>query len=63
MTDWLAIIVICAGSECAFWADTKTAYATKADCEQQVKIMTEYFLKNDIQPVISTCLPIRFTRI
>jgi len=62
MVDWLAVIVICAGGDCAFWADTKTAYATKEDCEEQVRTMTVYFLKNDIQPVMGGCLPIKFTK-
>lgn len=62
MTDWLAVIVICASGDCAFWADTKTAYATKEDCEEQVRTMTVYFAKNDVKPVMGACLPIKFTR-
>jgi hypothetical protein len=63
MIDWLAVIVICVGSECAFWADTKTPYTSKAACESKVVEMSQYFQQNGAQPVISACLPIKFIKV
>lgn len=63
MIDWLAIIVICNDGGCAFWADTKTPYETKMACEKQVVEMSRYFEENNIQPVLATCLPIKFMRV
>ena len=61
MIDWLAVIVICAGGECRFWADTTTPY-TKEDCEAKVIQMTAYFAEKGIEPALGTCLPLRFIR-
>lgn len=61
MIDWFAVIVICVNGGCAFWADTKTPYETKAECEKQVIEMSRYFEQNNTEPVLSVCLPIRFS--
>jgi len=63
MIDWLAVIVICSAEECAFWADTKTPYESKAACEQRVAEMSRYFTKSEIEPALGTCLPIRFVKV
>lgn len=63
MIDWLAVIVICANGECAFWADSKTPYETKAQCEKKVVEMSEYFANNGVEPALGTCIPIRFVKV
>lgn len=62
MTDWLAVIVICASGECAFWADTKTPYQSEKACIAKVSEMSRYFAEQEVKPVLSVCLPIKFTR-
>lgn len=63
MIDWLAVIVICVNGECAFWADTKVPYETKAACEEQVVAMSRYFEENGAEPALATCLPIKFIKV
>jgi hypothetical protein len=63
MIDWLAVIVICAKSECAFWADVKIPYENKAACEARVVEMSSYFAENGVEPVLATCLPIKFVKV
>ncbi len=63
MIDWLAVIVICVEGECAFWADTKTAYTSKAACESRVIEMEQYFKQNNVNPAVSACLPIKFVKV
>jgi hypothetical protein len=63
MIDWLAVIVICIQGECAFWADTKTPHQSKEACEQQVIEMSRYFTENKAEPVLATCLPIKFVKV
>lgn len=63
MIDWLAVIVICAGGECRFWADTQTPYETRAACEKKVFEMSRYFAENGIEPALGTCLPIKFVKV
>jgi hypothetical protein len=62
MVDWLAVIVICASGDCAFWSETKVPYRSQKECEARVFEMSNYFREQDIKPVISVCLPIKFTR-
>jgi hypothetical protein len=62
MTDWLAVILVCIGGECVFWADTKTPHSSKESCEAQVVEMSRYFKENGAE-VIPTCLPIRFVKV
>lgn len=63
MIDWLAVIVICVESECAFWADVKTPYNSKASCEAKVVEMSKYFAENGVEPALATCLPIKFVKV
>jgi hypothetical protein len=63
MIDWLAVIVICIQGECAFWADTKTPYESKQACEAKVVEMSKYFTDNNVEPVLATCLPIKFIKV
>jgi hypothetical protein len=63
MIDWLAVIVICSNGECAFWADTKVPYETKAACEAKVVEMSRYFAENGVEPALGTCLPVRFVKV
>lgn len=62
MIDWLAVIVICAGGECAFWAETKVPYGSQKECEAKVFEMSRYFAAQEVKPLLSVCLPIKFTR-
>lgn len=62
MIDWLAVIVICVKGECAFWAETKTPYQSKEACTKVVVEMSHYFTENNAEPVLATCLPIKFLR-
>jgi hypothetical protein len=61
--DWLAIIVVCSNGHCAFWADTKTPYESKAACEKVVVEMSQYFTQNNAEPVMAGCLPIKFLKV
>jgi len=63
MTDWLAIIVVCASGECAFWADLKTPYNSRESCQRQVVAMSKYFKENNAEPILATCLPIKFVKV
>ena len=63
MIDWLAVIVICAGGECRFWADTKTPFRTQEECHKVIVEMSQYFADNGIEPALGTCLPIKFVKV
>jgi hypothetical protein len=63
MIDWLAVIVICTGGECAFWSDTQTAYESKADCERRIVDVSKMFVENGFKPAMAVCLPLKFAKI
>jgi hypothetical protein len=62
MTEWLAVIVICAGGECAFWASIKEPINSRQECERLVEIATEHFNREGIETPVASCLPIRWIK-
>lgn len=62
MTEWLAVIVICAGGECAFWASVKEPIDSKQKCEQVVETAIKHFNTSGIETPVFSCLPIRWIK-
>ena len=60
MIEWLAIIVICKGGGCGFWADTKKPYDSEQTCQAKVIAMSQYFEENGVEVALSGCIPVKF---
>lgn len=63
MIDWLAVIVICAGGECKFWADSKTPHPSQEACAKVLVEMSRYFAENGVEPALGTCIPVKFVKV
>lgn len=62
MTEWLAVIVICSTTECAFWASIKEPIDTQEKCQVVVQKVTDMFKQNGIEAPLATCLPIKWIK-
>lgn len=62
MTEWLAVIVICTTTECAFWASTQEPIESKEKCEAVVEKYSAAFESQGIEAPLATCVPIKWIR-
>jgi hypothetical protein len=62
MVGWLAIIIICAGGQCEFLAETKTPYYSEASCKKIVLSMAEEMTKRGAEVPMISCIPIRWVK-
>jgi len=62
MIEWLAVIVICSGGECAFWASVKEPIESREKCERLIDMTTQYFNQQNIETPVAACLPIKWIK-
>jgi hypothetical protein len=60
MTQWLAVVAMCAAGECAFWANTTEPLPSQEICVREVIQAEAHFRKQGVDLAFSTCLPIKW---
>lgn len=63
MIGWLAVVTFCVGSDCGFYADTKTPFGSQNECIVRAEKMDEYLRQNGVHTTIFGCIPIRFKQV
>lgn len=60
MTEWLAVVVFCAGQNCAFWAKTDKPFKSQEECIAIVLEVEAKLMQNGAKSTLSTCIPIKW---